>query len=341
MKKKVTIHDLARELEINSSTVSRALANSPRVKQKTRDRVQAKAREMGYFPNTLASNLRSKRTNTIGVIVPHISRFFLSSVIAGIEEVAFENNYRVFICQSQDSLEREQQLTQTLLSNQVDGVIMSISMETDRYDHLQSIKDQDVPIVFFDRKCNEIDASNIAIDDYTSAFQATSHLIQYGCKNIAHFTGNEKISIYQDRLRGYRHALTNHSLPIDESLIYRSGLKPNDGKKMAEEMLKREILPDGLFSANDLAAISAMQVLQQRNINIPKDIAIIGFSNEPLGAYTNPPLSSVDQKPHEMGQQAAKTLIDQIQNQSKKHNDQTIKASLIIRDSSKRSINMN
>ncbi|UXP32782.1 LacI family transcriptional regulator [Reichenbachiella agarivorans] len=156
MKKKVTIHDLARILNIDSSTVSRALADSPRVKQKTRDLIQAKAKELGYSRNTLASNLRSQKTHTIGVIVPHISRFFLSTVIAGIEEIAYEKGYRVIICQSLDQLTREQEMVRALLSSQVDGIILSISMETDQFEHLESIQKQGIPVVFFDRKCEAI-----------------------------------------------------------------------------------------------------------------------------------------------------------------------------------------
>lgn len=336
MSKKVTIHDLARELNIDSSTVSRALSDSPRVKQKTKELVQKKAQEMGYLRNTLASNLRSKKTQTIGVVVPHISRFFLSTVISGIEEVAFENNYRVIICQSQDSLEREQLLSQTLLSSQVDGLIMSISMETDNFDHLRTLEERDIPIVFVDRNCSEVKGSNILIDDYQRALEATEHLIQNGCTSIAHFTGSEKVSIYKERLNGYLDALKKNNLTIDESLILKSGLKPTDGEAMAKKILARDHRPNGIFSANDLAAISAMQVLQQNDVVVPNDIAIIGFSNEPLGAFTSPALSSVDQNPNAMGKAAAQTLFDQIDENSLSSSVQIIPSSLVVRASSKR-----
>ncbi|MEO9968153.1 MAG: LacI family DNA-binding transcriptional regulator [Reichenbachiella sp.] len=310
------------------------MANNPRVTKKTRDLIQAKAKELGYFRNTLASNLRSQKTRTIGVIVPHISRYFLSTVIAGIEEVAFENDYRVIICQSLDQLEREKQLTDTLLSSQVDGIIMSISMETNQYEHLEKIETQKTPIVFFDRKCEAIPANNILIDDFARAFEATEHLILSGRKRIVHFTGSENVSIYQDRLKGYKEALHKHNITEDPTLIYKSSLKPADGKILARQILELKEIPDAIFSANDLAAISCMQELQESGVKIPHDIAIVGFSNEPLGAYTSPSLSSVNQNPLEMGKIATQTLLHQIENPDVVQETKLLDSSLILRNSS-------
>lgn len=334
MKKKITIHDLAKILNIDSSTVSRALANSPRVKLKTREIIQAKARELGYSRNTLASNLRSQKTKTIGVIVPHISRFFLSTVIAGIEEVAFTMGYQVIIGQSLDSLAREQQLIDTLLSSQVDGIIMSISMETDRFDHLEAIQRQDVPIVFIDRKCSAISATNIVIDDYARAFEATEHLIKNGRKNIAHFTGLEKVSIYQDRLAGYKAALSKYGIDINPELIFESRLKQEDGRALANKILKLKVRPDAIFSANDTALIAAMKVFHEHKISIPEDIAIFGFSNEPLGEFTSPSLSTVDQSPYIMGETAIRTILDLIDGKVNDAKVITIASSLVVRASS-------
>ncbi|MFY0626992.1 MAG: LacI family DNA-binding transcriptional regulator [Reichenbachiella sp.] len=335
MKKKVTIHDLARILKKDSSTISRALADSPRVKQKTRDLIQAKAKELGYYRNLQASSLRNQKTQTIGVIVPHISKFFFSTVIAGIEELAFERGYRVIICQSMDNFKREKQLVHTLLSSQVDGIIMSISMETNHYDHLLAVKKQDVPVVFFDRKCEALPATNILIDDYSRAFEATEHLIKSGKKSIAHFTGPKNVSIYESRLNGYLDALEKHNLVKDDTLIFSSRLKPEDGESMAIEIMKQENKPDAILSANDMAAISAMRVFQQNGVQIPKELAIIGFSNEPLGAYTNPSLSSINQNPNEMGQLAIETLLQQIEVASSQFEIKLVDSSLVLRDSSK------
>ncbi|MEP2023476.1 MAG: LacI family DNA-binding transcriptional regulator [Reichenbachiella sp.] len=334
MKNKITIHDLARILKKDSSTISRALADSPRVTKKTRDLIQAKAKELGYFRNTLASNLRSQKTRTIGVVVPRISRYFLSTAIAGIEEIAFENNYRVIIGQSMDQLDKERQLIETLLSSQVDGIIMSMAMETNQYDHLERIVAQKTPIVFFDRRCDAIPANNILIDDCARAFDATEHLILSGRKRIAHFTGLENVSIYQDRLTGYKQALQKYNLTEDPTLIYKSSLKSQDGKQLANLILSLKQKPDAIFSANDIAAISCMQVLQESGINVPKDIAIVGFSNEPLGAYTTPSLTSVNQSPLEMGKMAIATLLNQIENPDAKLETKLIDSSLILRNSS-------
>ncbi|WP_420582297.1 LacI family DNA-binding transcriptional regulator [Reichenbachiella sp.] len=334
MKKKITIHDLARILKKDSSTISRAFANSPRVTKKTRDLIQAKAKELGYFRNTLASNLRSQKTRTIGVVVPHISRFFLSTVIAGIEEVAFENDYRVIIAQSMDQMEKEHRLIDTLLSSQVDGIIISIAMETNEFEHLERIADQKTPVVFFDRKCEAIPANNVLIDDKARAFDATEHLILNGRKRIAHFSGLENVSIYQDRLEGYREALRKHGLTEDPALIFKSPLKSEDGRDLASQLLQLKQRPDAIFSANDIAAISCMQVLQESGVDVPKDIAIVGFSNEPLGAYTTPPLTSVNQNPLKMGRLAIQTLLHQLENPEAKTETKFIDSSLVIRKSS-------
>lgn len=334
VKKKITIHDLARILKKDSSTISRALADSPRVKKKTRDLIQQKAKELGYTRNTLASNFRSQKTQTIGVVVPHISRQFFSTVIAGIEEVAFEKGYRVIIGQSQDHLEREIQLIDTLLSSQVDGIIMSISMETTAFDHLQSINKDQIPVVFIDRKCTAIPATNLLIDDFARAFEATEHLITIGRRSIAHFTGSQQVSIYQDRKRGYLSALKKNNLPVEEALIFESDLKPKDGEMLALKIIKMGKRPDAILSANDLTAISAMQALQNHGIKVPDDISIFGFSNEPIGSYTSPTLSSVNQNPFNMGKRAVLSLINQIETKTIQDKIVTIDSELILRESS-------
>lgn len=336
MKKKVTIHDLAKILNIDSSTVSRALANSPRVKQKTRDLIQAKAKELGYSRNVVASNLRSKRTRTIGVVVPYISRHFFSTVIAGIEEHATENGYQVIICQSHDQIQREQQMIQTLLSYQVDGLLVSISMETEHTDHLQFALDQEVPLVLFDRKCNGLALPTVHIDDFQMGYEATKHLIDQGCKRIVHFTGSDQISIYHDRKLGYCEALKEHGLPVSDELILTSGLKEADGKQLAQQILDMPVRPDGVFCANDLTAISAMQVLIEKGVKIPEDLAFVGFSNEPLGNYLSPALTSVNQNPKEIGKVAIQTLLQSLSSPKEKLANSLVPAHLVIRASSLR-----
>lgn len=335
MKKKVTIHDLARVLNIDSSTVSRALADSPRVKPKTKEMVVSKARELGYARNVMASNLRARKSHTIGVIVPYISRYFLATVISGIEEKASETGYQIMICQSHDRLDREEHLIDTLLANQVDGIIMSISMQTNTFDHLNRVAESGTPIVFFDRKCSAIDGvTNVVVDDYQMAFEATEHFIKTGRKRIAHFTGSQHVSIYRDRLSGYLDALRQHDIIVDQEIIFETQLLSSDGSALAKRILSLDRVPDAILSANDIAAISAMRVFEQMEIRVPEDIALIGFSNEPLSEYTHPPLTTIDQNPYQMGQVAFEAVLDKISGDNNHQPIHLIPSNIIYRSSS-------
>lgn len=336
-KSNTTIHDISRSLGIDSSTVSRALNDSPRVSEKTKTKILAKAEELGYQRNSLASQLRTNRTNTIGVIVPRISRHFFATVIAGIEEAAFEAGYGVVICQSLEEIEREKKLIDTLLSNRVDGLLISISMQTNRLDHFDSYKKHGFPLIFFDRPCNKSDYTNVIIDDFKAGFMATEHLILQGCKNIFHLSGPQNLELYVQRTKGYIAALEKHGIEVRKEFIFESNLMDTDGVEAAEKILNLP-LTDGVFSSNDTAAIGTMQYLKISGVNIPEDIAFIGFSNEPVSAVIEPSLSTVSQSDFEMGQMAAKLLIGQIENKSEVKLVETkiLQPKLIIRDSSKK-----
>ena len=195
IKGKITIHDISKALEIDSSTVSRALNNSPRVSKKTKTKILKKAKELGYQRNSLASKLRTNRSNTIGVIVPRISRHFFAAVISGIEETAYDAGYDVIICQSLDNYEREKKLVETLLANRVDGILISISMETTNYSHFKNYIDNGFPIIYFDRPCEVDKNTNVIINDFKASFEATEHLILNGCKNIVHFSGPQSTTL--------------------------------------------------------------------------------------------------------------------------------------------------
>jgi len=337
IKGKTTIHDISKDLGINSSTVSRALNDSPRVSKKTKEKIVRKATELGYQRNSLASKLRTNRSNTIGVIVPRISRHFFSTVIAGIEETAFDAGYDVVICQSLDNLERKKKLIKTMLSNRVDGVLISISMETTNFDHLQDYKNHGFPLIFFDRPCGITDCTNVIIDDYKASFEATEHLISNGCQNIVHFSGPQVLELYRQRTNGYKAALEKHGIKIRRNYIFESNLMNEDGVKSAKKILK---LPnvDGVFSANDVAAIGAMQYLKSENINIPGDIAFVGFSNEPISAVIEPSLTTISQADFEMRKVATTLLFKQINNKTdlKENETKFLIPELIIRKSSVR-----
>ena len=335
---KITIHDIAKLLNIDSSTVSRALNNSPRVAEKTKNRIIAKANELGYQRNDLASNLRRNKTNTLGVIVPRISRHFFSSAIAGIEETAYELGYNVIICQSLEQLEREQNNINTLLANRVDGVLVSISMETENYDHFKGLRQRRIPIVFFDRHCNIPDTSSVLIDDFKAGFDATEHLILKGCKTIAHFSGPMHLEIYKNRFEGYKSALVKHDLVFNEQFVISSRLMEQDGVDNVSKILALPTRVDGIFSANDVAAISAMQQLKKSGVLVPHDIAVVGFSNETISAVIEPSLTTINQSGFEIGKTATELLISQIASGSQNVVNEriVIKARLIERDSSQK-----
>lgn len=337
MKNRITIHDLAKILKMDSSTVSRALADSPRVKAKTKELIKQKAKELGYSRNVIASNLRSKKSKIIGVIVPRISRHFFSTVISGIEEMAFEKGYQVIICQSHDNLERERELVDTLISYQIDGLLISISMETNEYDHLQKLEDGGMPVVFFDRRCTSLkNAVNVQIDDFGMAARATDYLFDQGYQRIAHFTGDRDISIYKDRLEGFKSAHAKRGAPLDESLIFESGLLPKDGQMLVDKILALPDRPEAIFAANDVAAIAAIKRLQEQNIKVPGDIGVVGFSNEPVSEYTSPQLSTIDQNPYKMGEMAMQQLLHLMDNGKGSDQPIVIASDLIVRESASR-----
>ena len=331
---KITIHDISKHLGIDSSTVSRALNDSSRVTQKTKDRIITTANELGYQRNSLASKLRTNKSNTIGVIVPRISRHFFSSVIAGIEETAYDAGYDVMICQSLESLEREKKLVGTLLSNRVDGILISISMETNNYGHFDAYENHGFPILFFDRPCRLDKNTNVIIDDFKASFESTEHLITVGKKSIVHLSGPQNLDLYKNRKAGYIAALEKHGLKIDESYVLESQLMKEDGEGLAKKILSLPVV-DAVFSANDTAAISVIQALKEKGKKIPEDIAFVGFSNEPISAVIEPSLTTVSQPDFEMGKVATELLLNQIKNKPTVNEIKVLKPKLIIRDSSK------
>mgnify|MGYP000598135681 CR=1 FL=1 len=334
MKKgKITIHDISKHLGIDSSTVSRALNDSERVSKKTKALILNTASEMGYQRNSLASKLRTNKSNTIGVVVPRISRHFFSSVIAGIEETAYDAGFDVMICQSLESLEREKNLVETLSSNRVDGVLISISMETTSFSHFDAFENHGAPIIFFDRPCRLERNTNVIIDDYKASFEATEHLIGNGRRHIVHLSGPQNLELYRNRKAGYMDALKKHNLVVDASYIFESQLMKEDGEELAQKILAIK-KADAVFSANDTAAISAIQCLKEMGKKIPEDLAFVGFSNEPISAVIEPSLTTMSQPDFEMGKVATSLLLKQIKGE-KLNEIKVLKPTLIVRDSSK------
>ena len=337
MNNQPTIHDIAKALSIDSSTVSRALNNSPRVTQQTKDKIIAKAKELGYQRNLLASNLRKNKTNTIGVVVPRISRHFFSSVIQGIEETAYLSGYNVIICQSLERLEREQEIIETLAANRVDGLLISVSMETENIEHFTILKNNKIPFVFFDRHLDSNQVSNVLIDDFKGGFDATEHLILKGYKKIVHFSGPQEQAIYKNRFLGYKAALQKHNIPFEETNVISSRLMENDGFTNVNKLIDANVKFDAIFSANDLSAIGAMKCLKEKEVKIPKEVAIVGFSNEPVSGVIEPSLTTIDQSGFQLGKTATNLLFKNI-NEKEKFKEETIilQSNLIERNSTKK-----
>lgn len=333
-----TIHDIAKKLNLSASTVSRALNDNHVISEATRNLVKRIANEMGYRPNTLAANLRTKRTNTIGMIVPLINRHFFSSVISGVEDVAYSLGFTVTISQSNDKFDKESRIAQTMFANRVDGIILSIGMESNSTEHLKPFSERNIPMVFFDRIVDEIDAHKIVVDDYGGAFRATKHLISQGAKNIAHIGGPLHLKIYEYRQKGYCDALKEAGLDVNETLIVNNSLTREEGTLSIKKLLQNDVKPDAIFCANDTTALSVIIYLKEKGIKVPEDIAIVGFSNEPFSEVVTPSISTVKQPGFMIGQKAAQLLIQQILHNNEAPDYKTIvmPTELIIRDSSRR-----
>lgn len=335
-RKEVTIYDLAQELNVSPSTVSRALKDHFSIGKEMINLVKQHAKQRGYRPNSIAASLRRNKTNTIGIITSWINRPFMSSLISGVEEEAARAGYNVIISQSHDSYEREVANAKALYDSRVGGVIVSLAMETRKYDHFNQFVENDIPIVFVDRVSEEFRADRVIIDNFAAGFMATRHLIEQGCKRIAHFAGAQQRNVYRERQRGYLEALRQHDLPIDETLIVRGDiLNSEEGMKMANHVLDLPHPPDGIFSPNDTSAVSAILCAKKRGIKIPKELAIIGFNNDPVSVIVEPQLSTISHPAIDMGRIAARQVLKHKDNRDIVTSETiTLKTELIARESS-------
>ena len=312
-KKNATIYDISKKLNISVATVSRALNDNPRISQATKELVVKTAKEMNYKQNNLAKALKSGETKNIGIIVPYINTNFFSSVIRGIEEELSPHGYHVIICQSHEDILTEKKHLNTLLNAQVDGIFMSVSRTTIDTEHIQHILNTtNTPIIFFDRKKDIPGISTVTIDDYKGGYMATEHLIDEGYKNICHFAGDQNLEIYQNRLRGYKQALLDYKFQVKEENIVFTGSSIDAGIDAVKKLWSSASVPDAIFSASDSTALGACQELKKRNIKIPQEVAVIGFSNEPFTQFMELPMSSVDQTPVLMGNMAGQVFLDHI-----------------------------
>ena len=334
-KPQITIKDIARALNISPSTVSRALKNHPDISQDTKDLVNKYAKDFNYKPNTLALSLRMSKNNTIGVIIPEIVHYFFSSILSGIEQVANAEGYNVIICQSDENYEKEVRNTKALVATRVSGVLASLAKHTTNYDHFQDIIDSDIPLVFFDRICIGLNTDRVVVDDYAGAFAAVEYLIQTGCKRIAFYSSPFHLEISKNRKNGYMDALRKYNLPVDETLIRVCDTR-EEAIIITPEMLDRPNRPDGFFAINDHCAAGILYAAKLAKLRVPKDVAIMGFSDGELAKACDPMLSTVEQHGFEIGKHAAKLLIDKINGETQgQYSNKIVKTNLIIRGTTK------
>lgn len=311
----MTMKDIARELGISVSTVSRALKDSPRISAERRAMIQQYAREHNFTPNVLAESLRRSKVQpikVIGVIIPEFTHFYFSSVLAGIEEEASARGYLIMVAQSGESYEREVRICQSFYENKVCGIIVSQAKDTHRYDHFERLMEAGVPLVFYDRICTGVNASRVVVDDYMGAFNAVTHLIETGCKRIAFYGSAPTMEISKNRFNGYKDALLKHGLKFDES-ITRICDNRADAEAITPELLEGEHVPDGFFAVNDDTAIGILYTAKRMGFRVPDDISICGFTNGQRAVACDPMLTTVEQRGVKVGEEAADILIDQVE----------------------------
>lgn len=337
-KARTTITDIARELNISPSTVSRALNNHPAISKKTRDAVIELAKKLNYQPNLLALNLLRKRTNTIGIIVPEITSSFFSSVINGIQDLLSPLGVNMMISQSNESMEEEKSILRSFASIRVDGFLISPSSETKNFDHLKILTDNNIPLVIFDRDCEGLEVDKVFVDEYSGAFQAVEYLIKTGCRRIAHIAGPLSLSTARHRLKAYKDALALHQVPVkEEYIVESSGFTPEHGIEPTQKLLALPSPPDAVFAINDGVAIGAMYVIKKAGLVIPDEISVVGFDDDPHSCYFSPSLSTVWQPTYELGMLSARILMKRI-NSNNDLSDirvEELYPELIVRGSSK------
>jgi LacI family transcriptional regulator len=337
MDQKTTIYDIAKKLDITAATVSRALNNNPKISEVTRQLVMETAAKMNYKQNKLAQSLRSGKSNNVGVIVPRIDSNFFASVIRGIEEELHPQGYHVIICQTHEDEQRQAENISTLLNAQVDGILMSVSNISEENNQIiKNVVDKNVPLIFFDRKKEMPGVSSVTINDFEGGYLATKNLISQGCKRIAHLTGDQSLEIFQNRNSGFRQALLDNGLLVNEDFVFQTKSSVDAGRQAVAKLLDLTPPPDGIFSSSDFAALGAIQELKGRGIKVPEEFCVFGFGNEPFTRFMELSISSVDQSPLEMGTMAAKVFLEQINNTDnvKIEKKVVLTPKLFVRDSS-------
>ncbi len=309
MAKKVTIYDLANLLSLSPATVSRSLNDHPSISNGTKERVLTLANEKGYRTNKFAANLSKQKSNTIGVIVPRLNSYFMSTVLAGIEKVANQVGYNLIISQSLESEEKEKINARTLLNSGVDALLVSLANESDDYKHFKAFTNRKIPLLFFDRVINLANCPTILIDNTSAGFDAGQHLLNQGCKNPIHVSGNLKRTLYVDRYKGFEQALLANGISVDGTQFIETDLDSVDIPKVINHIKKARKKIDGLFVASDSFAAHCIIALQQEGFKIPEDIKVVGFNNDPVSEIVSPNLTTIEYPGYKMGMLAGESII--------------------------------
>ncbi|WEK20239.1 MAG: LacI family DNA-binding transcriptional regulator [Candidatus Pedobacter colombiensis] len=309
----ITIKDIALEVGMSTSTVSRALSDHEHISEETKARVNEAVQKLGYRYNALAAALRNSKSNTIGLIVPRISMFFQAAVITAIQNTLHKYGYSVIICQSNEDPEQEKKLVNLLHGSRVEGIIVSCSIKTEDFTHFDNSLQGEIPIIFYDRVPNNYPAHKIKGDEYHGAYLSTLHLIEQGCKRIAHIGGPLSCNQYQERFDGYKDALKKGNVPFENDLAFFHELNKENALHTCAHIFDQEVVPDGIFASNDTTALAIVEFAKKRNIAVPDSLKVVGYSNDNRTDISFPTITSIEQFPHEMGEQAANLMMDLIQ----------------------------
>lgn len=333
-KQQITIKDIAKALGVSPSTVSRALKNNPDISRETREAIHKYAQKHNYKPNVIASNLRTSRSNTIGVIVPQLVHHFFSCVLNGIETAAAKSGYNILIAQSNEKYEEEVKIIHSFLAERVCGVITSLAKDTVKYDHYQELLNNNIPIVFYDRICTDIPTERVVVDDYAGSFSAVEYMIQTGCKRIFFYSGPPHLEISKNRRNGYLDAMRKYKMPIHDEMI-----KFCDTREQAiaitSEILENENRPDGFFAINDETASGILYACKQTGVKVPDEVSICGFTDGEIAQNTDPKLTTVEQHGEEIGESAIHILINKLEGNTKKSTNKIIRTNLVVRGTTK------
>ncbi|WP_395074672.1 LacI family DNA-binding transcriptional regulator [Flavobacterium sp.] len=339
MKRKVTLKQIAKELDVSISTVSKSLRNSPEISEDTRIKVQAFAKLYNYRPNNIALSLKNRKTKTIGIIIPEIIHHFFATIIGGIEQVANENGYSVIVCLSNESFDKEVINMEMLANGSIDGFIMSLSKETQQkkdFHHILEVTSQGMPVVMFDRITNDIFCDKVIIDDKAAAYEAIEFLINKGNKKIGLITTIDYVSVGKLRTEGYIYALQQNNIEYDEKLVLKIEDIENCKEQIQQFIEQNDI--DAIFAVNELFAVTAIKLANQIGKNVPNDLSVIGFTDGIISQYSSPSITTVNQNGYLMGQKSARLLIERLENDDEDeefYTTEIIETELVERESTR------